>query len=85
MTGVDLGAAMASVRLEAALEFQAAAASMVLLEQCEQATGQPWVTSADRSRVVDAADRWTMVRFWASAADTAAAARRLSRRHTRPR
>lgn len=42
---------IAQMRLDAALELVKAVDSMVLLEQCERATGQPWVTDADRARI----------------------------------
>lgn len=42
---------VAQMRFDAALELVRAVDTMVLLEQCERATGQSWVSDADRARI----------------------------------
>lgn len=58
MTVVD----MQRLRMDAACAFERAAGLLTLLEQCERATGQPWVRDHDRAAVRDTAARWRFVR-----------------------
>jgi len=52
---------IAAVRHERALELVRAVNTLLLLEQCERATGTRWITDADRVRVSGARARYTAV------------------------
>jgi hypothetical protein len=57
---------IAVIRWEAALELVKAVDTMVLLEQCERATGRSFVRDADRARISRARSDYLAVRPAAS-------------------
>lgn len=46
----------------AAEDLARAIDAVTVLEKCERATGQPWVTQTDRERVKDKGARWAFLR-----------------------
>lgn len=81
MTMADLiGAAVTEVRWEAATELVRAVDTLTTLEQCERATGRPWVRLADKERVMDARARWLVCRGGPSSELAGALRRRAAMR-----